>query len=142
MLQVVAWGGMLFLLICNAAPAMCHPSCDDLYSARKIWIEIDSQILNALFCVTGLGLLPWRGRDTWLLYKKNWPKLSKVHSGWYIDGVTKRALMYWVVILFLMNSIWQIAVPHTPPLFPLGGGLFGDADFVLAGIDDVVFESV
>ena len=126
MLQVVAWGGMLFLLICNAAPAMCHPSCDDLYSARKIWIEIDSQILNALFCVTGLGLLPWRGRDTWLLYKKNWPKLSKVHSGWYIDGVTKRALMYWVVILFLMNSIWQIAVPFPPTHSPghTGGWLF------------------
>lgn len=54
---------MLFFLLLNAAPAMCHPSCNDDYSARKIWLEIDSQILNALFCVTGFGLAPWRFRD-------------------------------------------------------------------------------
>jgi hypothetical protein len=34
-LNVIAWGGMLFLLLVEAAPAMCHPSCDDLYSPRK-----------------------------------------------------------------------------------------------------------
>ena len=54
---------MLFFLLLNAAPAMCHPSCNDDYSSRKIWLEIDSQILNALFCVTGFGLAPWRFRD-------------------------------------------------------------------------------
>lgn len=54
---------MLFFLLLKAAPAMCNPSCDDDYSARKIWLEIDSQILNALFCVTGFGLAPWRFRD-------------------------------------------------------------------------------
>jgi hypothetical protein len=111
MLNIIAWGGMLFLLICNAAPAMCTPTCNDINSPRRIWIEIDSQILNALFCVTGIGLLPWRARDGYLLYKKNWAKLSKIHAGWYINGVTRRALMYWVVILFLANSGWQIAVP-------------------------------
>jgi len=71
-LNVVAWGGMLFLLLLNAAPAMCKlrqpdgtliRACDDLYSPRRIWIEIDSQILNALFCVTGFGTIPWRFRD-------------------------------------------------------------------------------
>ncbi|KAK0640271.1 hypothetical protein DIS24_g9496 [Lasiodiplodia hormozganensis] len=64
-LNVVAWGGMLFLLLCNASPAMCHPTCNDINSPRRIWIEIDSQILNALFCVTGFGLVPWRFRDWW-----------------------------------------------------------------------------
>ncbi|OJD29135.1 alpha-l-rhamnosidase c protein [Diplodia corticola] len=64
-LNVVAWGGMLFLLLCNASPAMCHPDCNALYSPRRVWIEIDSQILNALFCVTGFGLVPWRFRDCW-----------------------------------------------------------------------------
>lgn len=54
---------MLFFLLLKAAPAMNHPSADDLYSPRKIWLEIDSQILNALFCVTGFGLAPWRFRD-------------------------------------------------------------------------------
>ena len=122
MLNIVAWGGMLFLLLVNAAPAMCHPSCNDLYSPRRICtspnpflllitgIEIDSQILNALFCVTGIGLLPWRLRDGYLLLQGNWPKLSKIHAGWYIDGVTKRSLMWWVIILFLGNSAWQIVV--------------------------------
>jgi hypothetical protein len=62
-LNIVAWGGMLFLLLLNAAPAMCRPTCDDVNSPRRLWIEIDAQILNALFCVTGLGLAPWRLRD-------------------------------------------------------------------------------
>jgi hypothetical protein len=67
-LNVVAWGGMLFLLLCNASPAMCKPTCNDINSPRRIWIEIDSQILNALFCVTGFGLVPWRFRDLyWLM---------------------------------------------------------------------------
>jgi hypothetical protein len=48
---------------------MCHVrgtqiyDCDNDYSQNKIWLEIDSQILNALFCVTGFGLAPWRFRD-------------------------------------------------------------------------------
>nr|DAC85238.1 TPA_exp: alpha-L-rhamnosidase [Monilinia laxa] len=66
-LNVVAWGGMLFLLLCNASPAMCRPTCNDINSPRRIWIEIDSQILNALFCVTGFGTIPWRFRDLYYL---------------------------------------------------------------------------
>ncbi|CAN9251696.1 unnamed protein product [Alternaria alternata] len=68
-LNVVAWGAMLFFLLLKAAPAMCHVrgtqiyDCDNDYSQNKIWLEIDSQILNALFCVTGFGLAPWRFRD-------------------------------------------------------------------------------
>jgi hypothetical protein len=54
---------------CLLAPAMCHPDCDDINSPRRVWIEIDSQILNALFCVTGFGLAPWRFRDLWYLMK-------------------------------------------------------------------------
>ena len=144
---MVAWGGMLFLLLVEAAPAMCNPTCNDLYSARRIcpspslppspypsWslslipflppflpflilpqliragIETDSQILNALFCVTGLGLLPWRARDLYLLFRKNYQKLAVIHQGWYIHGVTKVSLLYWVIWLFIMNSLWQIAV--------------------------------
>ena len=92
-LNVVAWGGMLFLLLCNAAPAMCHPTCDDIQSPRRIWVEIDSQILNALFCVTGFGLAPWRFRD---LYWWSWwrvggskrketglRRLAGIHRGWF-----------------------------------------------------------
>ncbi|RDW66018.1 hypothetical protein BP6252_09653 [Coleophoma cylindrospora] len=72
-LNIVAWGGMLFLVLIGAAPAMCPPNakypCNDKRSAKNTWIEIDSQILNALFCVTGLGLIPWRFRDLYYLMK-------------------------------------------------------------------------
>lgn len=68
-LNIVAWGAMLFFLLLKAAPAMNHPSADDDYSPRKIWLEIDSQILNALFCVTAFGLAPWRFRDFYWLVK-------------------------------------------------------------------------
>lgn len=89
-LNVVAWGGMLFLLLCNAAPAMCRPTCDDINSPRRIWIEIDSQILNALFCVTGFGLIPWRFRDLYYLLQYRIQKkeiglrrLAGINRGWF-----------------------------------------------------------
>lgn len=92
-LNVVAWGGMIFLLLCNAAPAMCKPTCDDLQSPRRKWIEVDSQILNALFCVTGFGLAPWRFRDVywWGWWRLGGAKrretgirrLAGIHNKWY-----------------------------------------------------------
>lgn len=81
---------MIFFVLLNAAPAMCHPSCNDNSSARKIWIEIDSQILNALFCVTGFGLIPWRFRDfyyliQWRVFKKHeyFRRLAGHNRGWF-----------------------------------------------------------
>ncbi|KAI4236111.1 MAG: hypothetical protein L6R40_006236 [Gallowayella cf. fulva] len=96
-LNVVAWGGMLFLLLIGGGEKyMCFPpgshgktDCNDLQSPRRIWIEIDSQILNALFCVTGFGLIPWRFRDfyyllKWRLGKKydGLRKLAGIHRSW------------------------------------------------------------
>ncbi|KJZ75997.1 hypothetical protein HIM_04453 [Hirsutella minnesotensis 3608] len=89
-LNVVAWGGMLFLLLCNASPAMCYPTCDDIESPRRKWVEIDSQILNALFCVTGFGLAPWRFRDLYFLLQyrrlhkdRSLRQLAGIHRGWF-----------------------------------------------------------
>ncbi|KAF5673077.1 hypothetical protein FHETE_3562 [Fusarium heterosporum] len=89
-LNVVAWGGMLFLLLCNASPAMCVPTCNDINSPRRKWIEWDSQILNALFCVTGFGLAPWRFRDLYFLLQYRLQKkevalrrLAGIHRGWF-----------------------------------------------------------
>lgn len=97
-LNIVAWGGMLFLLLIGGGKQyMCYPArlfgikdCGDLYSPRRIWIEIDSQILNALFCVTGLGLIPWRFRDLyyllqWRLLKRPYGlrMLGGIHNGWF-----------------------------------------------------------
>ncbi|KAK5664288.1 hypothetical protein OQA88_506 [Cercophora sp. LCS_1] len=89
-LNVVAWGGMLFLLLCNASPAMCYPTCDDINSPRRKWIEWDSQILTALFCVPAFGLAPWRFRDLWYELKYRFKgdhsalqRLAGIHSGWF-----------------------------------------------------------
>ncbi|TVY93708.1 hypothetical protein LAWI1_G001257 [Lachnellula willkommii] len=89
-LNVVAWGGMLFLLLCNASPAMCKPTCNDINSPRRVWIEIDSQILNSLFCVTGFGTIPWRFRDLYYLLQYRIQKkeiglrrLAGINRGWF-----------------------------------------------------------
>ncbi|KAH7025055.1 uncharacterized protein B0I36DRAFT_366951 [Microdochium trichocladiopsis] len=89
-LNIVAWGAMLFFLLLNAAPAMAVPNADDDYSPRKIWLEIDSQILNALFCVTGLGLAPWRFRDLYFFVRATrfrdadaMQRLARQNKGWF-----------------------------------------------------------
>lgn len=97
-LNVVAWGGMLFLLLIGGGKQfMCYPpnshgvkDCNNLYSPRRIWVEIDSQILNALFCVTGFGLIPWRFRDLYYLLQYRvrgqhnaLRKLAGINRGWF-----------------------------------------------------------
>lgn len=97
-LNVVAWGGMLFLLLIGGGQEfMCYPpgshgnkDCNNINSPRRIWIEIDSQILNALFCVTGFGLIPWRFRDFYYLMKYRirhdesaLRRLAGIHRGWF-----------------------------------------------------------
>lgn len=97
-LNVVAWGGMLFLLLIGGGQEfMCYPpgshgqkECNNINSPRRIWIEIDSQILNALFCVTGFGLIPWRFRDFYYLLKfrlghdrSALRRLAGIHRGWF-----------------------------------------------------------
>lgn len=69
---------------------MCHPSCNDINSPRRKWIEWDSQILNALFCVTGFGLAPWRFRDLYFLLQYRiggkaiaLRRLGGIHRGWF-----------------------------------------------------------
>ncbi|KAM3066958.1 hypothetical protein ACMFMF_010007 [Clarireedia jacksonii] len=101
-LNIVAWGAMLFFLLLDAAPAMDHPNKDSNDSPRKKWLEIDSQILNALFCVTGFGLAPWRFRDLYFLMQVRFCKnrnamkrLAEQNKSWfrpghwYTDGVER-----------------------------------------------------
>lgn len=87
---MIAWGAMGFLLICNASPAMCHPTCDDPNSSRLQWIEIDSQILVALLCVPAFGFAPLRYRDLYVLLRyrltrnKSWlHKLVGYNKDWF-----------------------------------------------------------
>jgi MFS family permease len=73
---------------------------------RKVWIEIDSQILNALFCVTGLGLIPWRVRDLYQVYReKDRHKVLHRHS--YTDNLTWIRVIIWT---FVANSLFQIGM--------------------------------
>jgi hypothetical protein len=81
---------MLFFLLLDAAPAMDYPDANADNSPRKIWLEIDSQILNSLFCVTAFGLAPWRFRDLYRLVrytmngsKPGLRKLAKQNAAWF-----------------------------------------------------------
>lgn len=97
-LNVIAWGGMIFLLLIGGGSQfMCFvpgqpgvKDCNDLNTPRRKWIEYDSQILTALFCVTGFGLIPWRFRDLYYLLKYRVRKdpnalrrLAGIHNSWF-----------------------------------------------------------
>lgn len=116
-LLVVAFGGMLFLLLCNAAPAMSREwgPDDKVHSPRQIWLEIDSQVINALFCITGLGLFPLRCRDMYLWIRGRYmgdiycnAKILKIHSNWFWSGFTSDGKLLLVVVLYIMNSVFQV----------------------------------
>ncbi|KAJ5170114.1 uncharacterized protein N7500_002897 [Penicillium coprophilum] len=84
-LNVIAWGAMLFFLLLDVGSMSKE--------RKEVWIEIDSQILNGLFCLTSWGLAPWRIRDTyWLLMwhfgsaetsKESIMQLAKRNSSWF-----------------------------------------------------------
>lgn len=132
-LNVVAWGGMLFLVLVGAAPAMCHPSCSDINSPAKKWLEIDSQILNALFCVTGLGLIPWRFRDLYYLMQYRLQKkeegirrLAGIHNGWFRLKGSEEIPIDWDpktasgIPAGMSESAFALPISKSPPL-PLTG---------------------
>jgi Protein of unknown function (DUF2985) len=100
--QVVGWGGMIFLLLCGGGDTrMCWlqkpansghwvEDCNDKHTSKSLWIEIDAQVLTGLFCVTAFGLAPWRCRDLWhLMQYRIWHedlalrKLAGAHKGWF-----------------------------------------------------------
>ncbi|OQE39047.1 hypothetical protein PENCOP_c007G05512 [Penicillium coprophilum] len=127
-LNVIAWGAMLFFLLLDVGSMSKE--------RKEVWIEIDSQILNGLFCLTSWGLAPWRVRDTyWLLMwhfgsaetsKKSIMQLAKQNSSWFricdsdsgecetltgkIAPPTKTWKMDFVVINMLLNTMFQIGM--------------------------------
>jgi hypothetical protein len=87
-LNVVAWGAMLFFLLLNVSTMSAE--------RKEIWIEIDSQILNGLFCLTSWGLAPWRVRDTyWLLV---WRLGSEKSSNRSINQLARRNVSWFRII--------------------------------------------
>ncbi|RPA82121.1 hypothetical protein BJ508DRAFT_414372 [Ascobolus immersus RN42] len=133
LLLVIAWGGFLFLILINAAPRFTGEH-------RLHWIEIASQVVNALFTLTGFGLAPWRFRDLyWLIRAKyfhsthSWGRICKKNVSWFRpdgrlkeEGVveedgrgyqdwdnergTKRWKLWVVVGLYVLNTLLQVGL--------------------------------
>ncbi|KAH8925550.1 hypothetical protein BT69DRAFT_1332046 [Atractiella rhizophila] len=57
---VVFWGAGLVLILIGAFDLGAYQ--------KKLWVEIASQILNGLFTITGVGLIPWRLIDTYHIW--------------------------------------------------------------------------
>ncbi|ETW83885.1 hypothetical protein HETIRDRAFT_238575, partial [Heterobasidion irregulare TC 32-1] len=59
---VVFWGAAIVIFLLKII---------NLHNANTqgFWVEVSSQIECGLFCVTGLGLIPWRVTDTYRVYK-------------------------------------------------------------------------
>ena len=58
---VVFWGAALVIILAGWIP-MPNKWWQDR------WVEICSQIVNGLFTITGVGLIPWRVQDTYRAY--------------------------------------------------------------------------
>lgn len=96
--MVVFWGaGLVFVLII--------PFQSDY--VKKLWIEIASQVLTALFTITGIGMLPWRIIDTYYI--------SIIYS--YARRTRERRAKLGLPPLENMNDL-----PDPEPVLP-GGGL-------------------
>lgn len=57
-INVVFWGAAIVFFLAGWIPVSSKNQND-------IWIEISSQVVNGLFTVTGVGLIPWRAIDTY-----------------------------------------------------------------------------
>lgn len=55
---VVFWGAAIVLFLLGWIPTNSK-------NTQDIWVEISSQVVNGLFTVTGVGLIPWRAIDTY-----------------------------------------------------------------------------
>lgn len=117
-LNVVGWGAMLFFLLLDVAPTMNQ-------SERLTWIEITSQIMNALFCIAAFVPIPWRFRDFYYLVSWRFTGnttavfvLSDIHQSWFrlhpsVDsenGLTPPTSLWkvdLVVYLFMLHTLVQ-----------------------------------
>ena len=116
-LLVAGFAIFLAILLADSAPGMSHKwGPDDVQnSQRDIWIEICTQVLTGLFCITGLGLFPTRARDFFLIvrgqilgdiYSSN--RILRIHSNWFWAGFSGNWKLVLVGALFMVSSVLQV----------------------------------
>ncbi|CAF1254301.1 unnamed protein product [Rotaria sp. Silwood1] len=95
------WGGMLLFISIGAANKTMPDE-----QTRKMWMEIDFQIINGLISAIIIGLTPWRIRDLYQLYQTKYrDELLRRHK------YTKNFIWIQVIIWSsIVNSIFQVGV--------------------------------
>ena len=81
---VVFWGAAIVLFLLGWIPTNSK-------NTQDIWVEISSQVVNGLFTVTGVGLIPWRATDTYRRSEHYWP--SELTTGMYIIWKLRRRIV-------------------------------------------------
>ena len=100
-LNVIGWAALLILLLAGAADRTMPDE-----HTRDVWIEVASQVLNAMFFIPIVGLLPWRLRDLFQLHSKKYrPRL--LQRFYYSVSIIWVGIFVWAYIL---NAIFQIAI--------------------------------
>ncbi|UJR19313.1 hypothetical protein I4U23_022442 [Adineta vaga] len=139
-LNVIGWALMLILFMAGAADRTI-PDED----TRKIWIEIDSQVLNGMFFVPIVSFLPWRLRNLYQLHSKRYrPRLLKRYS--YSASIIWIGIFTWAHVI---NAVFVIAIAvclwsinrHDRPTWVMGI-LVGFAIFtgVTGGVIEFIIE--
>lgn len=100
-LNLMGWGNMLLFISVGAANKTMPDE-----RTRKIWIEIDFQVTNALLFIMIVGHTPWRIRDIVQFYsEKHRPTLLQRHK--YTKNLILLQFILWSLIV---NSIFQVAL--------------------------------
>lgn len=116
-LLVAAFAIFLAILLADSSSIISRTwNSENIHdSGRRSWIEVCTQVLTALFCISGLGLLPTRARDLYLIvrgqilgdiYSSN--RIRRIHSNWFWAGFSGNWKLVLVGVLFMTSSVLQV----------------------------------
>ncbi|CAF2750159.1 unnamed protein product [Rotaria sp. Silwood2] len=101
LINMNVWGGMLLFISVGAADKTMPDE-----QTRKMWMEIDFQIINGLISIIIIGLTPWRIRDLYQLYQQKYrDELLRRHK--YTNNFIWIQIIIWSSIV---NSMFQVGV--------------------------------
>lgn len=115
-INLMGWGNMLLFITIGVANKTMPDE-----NTRKMWIEIDFQVINGIIFVMIAAQTPWRIRDIYHFYReKHRPALLQRHK--YTNNLIWLQLILWSLIL---NSLFQFLVAiclwsmdmHTRPMW-------------------------